>query len=182
MTDIDRRMIRPTAGVVSDHTHPVPLLRWLTAILLALGIAGAGFGVVGLVVMGIWHGLPLLPVMAMFLVILSLPLVQLAVMHPRVTVYEDGLWLNPVLWRSSWIPWDAIGSVEKHTLIRHVVNKRGKLERDGRLIVAEGLPWPYQIVSGMAGLGWRARAFGIATNAHTDYPALLNAIQHHKRH
>ncbi len=97
-------------------------------------------------------------------------------------MYEDGLWLKPALWRGSWVPWSAIVRVEKHTLIRHVVDKRGELEREGRLIVAEGLPWPYQIVSGMAGLGWRARAFGIATNAHTDYNALYNTIQRHKPH
>lgn len=175
--DHDRAHTAP----LSDHPHPVSALRALTALALALGLAGMVLGVVGLVVFGIVHGLPLLPVMALFLAALSLPLIQLAVMHPRVTVYEDGLWLRPLLWRASWVAWDAIADVTDHTLIRRIVNKRGMLERDGRLIVVRaGLPWPYQVVGGMAGLGWRTRAFGIATHAHADYKTLLNTIQRHK--
>ncbi len=149
--------------------------------MVAVGLAGLVFGVAGLVVVGLLHGLPLLVLMAPFLAVLALPLVQLAVMHPAITVYERGLWVQPLLWRGAWIAWDAVIDVTDHTLIRRAVNKRGDLERDGRLIVVErDLPGVYRVVGGMAGLGWGTRAFGIATHAHVGYKTLLNAIQRHK--
>lgn len=167
---------------LSQHPHPSPLLRRVTAITVALGLAGLAFGVVGLIVVGVWQGLPLLPLMAPFLAVMALPLLQLAVMHPTITVYERGLWLQPVLGPGAWVRWDAVIDVADHTLIHRALNKRGERERDGRLIVVErGLPGVYRVVGGMAGLGWRTRAFGIATHAHVDYKTLLNAIQRHKR-
>lgn len=171
----------PHGTLLSEHPHPRPLQRRITALLLAVGLAGSVFGIMGLIVIGFAFGLYLLPLMAVFLLILTLPLIQLAVMHPQIVVYEHGLSVTPLLWRTSWITWDAITRVENHTLIRRIETKSGQLERDGRLIiVASGLPWPYQIIGGMAGHGWRTRAFGIATHAHRDYPAILNTIQHYK--
>ncbi len=130
---------------------------------------------------GFAFGLYLLPLMAVFLLILTLPLIQLAVMHPQITVYERGLWIAPLLWPASWITWDAITRIEDHTLIRRIENKSGQLEHDGHLIiVTHGLPWPYQVIGGMAAFGWRTRAFGIATHAHHDYKTILNTIQRYK--
>ena len=166
---------------LSAHPYPVPLLRRVTAWLAGAGLLGVALGVVGLVVFGVWHGLPLLPFAAIFLLVMGMPLLQLTVMHPQITAYERGLWLQPLLWRGSWVAWDAIAALNDHTLIRRAINKRGQVEREGQLVVVKrGLPWMYAVVGGMAGLGWRTRAFGIATHAHRDYKTLLNAIQHHK--
>ena len=176
----------PTASdergaLLSEHTHPRPRVRRLTAWLLALGLGGTVFGTVGLLALGIIFRMPLLLLATPFFVVLSVPLVQLAVMHPRIRVYERGLWLDPLLGPPSWVDWGAIVSVEKHTLIRRGVQKTGQREHFGQLIVVrDELPWPYRVVAGMAGLGWDKHAFGISTYGHTDYKALLNAIQSHK--
>ena len=168
-------------ALLSEHVHPRPRLRRLTAWLLALGLGGTVFGALGLLVLGVAYRMPFLLLATPFLVVLGGPLVQLAVMHPRIRVYERGLWLKPLLWPPSWVDWDAIVSVEKHTLIRRGVQKKGQREHFGQLVVVrDGLPWPYRVVAGMAGLGWGKRAFGISTYGHTDYKTLLNAIQRHK--
>lgn len=163
---------------LSDHPHPRPFLRRLTALLLALGIAGAVAGVVGLVALGVGYGLPLLPLGAIFLAALIVPLVQLTALHPRVTVYEGGLWVKPLLWRGCWVAWDAIDRLETHTLIRRGTTKAGQREFKGELVVVRrGLSWPFASVGFMAGLGWRTRAFGIAAHSHVDYARLRRAIK-----
>jgi hypothetical protein len=167
-------------ALISDHPHPRPALRQITAGLLALGLIGDAFGVVGLVVAGIGLGLPLLPLMAVFLAILAAPLVLLTVLHPRITVYECGLWVRPLLWRGCWIGWEAIARIEDHTLIQRSKRTRWEKTREGHLIVVdEGLPRAFEVVGIMGGLG-RVRAFGIAMHSHVEYTALLNAIQRRK--
>lgn len=165
---------------VADHPYPRPALRRLTGLVVTAGLAAAAFGVIGLVVVGVALGLPLLPVMALFLAVLIVPLLLLTVLHPAITVYERGLWLQPLVWRGVWLPWEAITRLEDHTLIRRGKEKDRHVEHFGKLIVVDdGLPRVYVVVGIMAGLG-TARAFGISTLGHADYKALLNAIQRHK--
>ncbi|MEB2287424.1 MAG: hypothetical protein OZ934_04875 [Anaerolineae bacterium] len=168
----------PARGaLLSDHPHPRPALRRITAVLIALGIAGALVGIVGLLVLGFGYGLPLLVLSVPFLIALVVPLLQLAVLHPRVTVYERGVWLQPLLGRGRWIAWEDIARVAEHTLIRRGQARRRDREHFGQLIVVErGLPPVFMIVGLMAGLGWRARAFGISTHSHVEYEALRRAI------
>jgi hypothetical protein len=168
-------------ALVSDHPYPRPLLRRITAVLVALGLFGIVFGVIGLLVLAVALALPLLPLMAVFLAGMALPLVQLAVLHPHITVYERGLWLQPLLGRRVWVPWEHVVDVTDHTLIRRGTRKEREKEHFGQLIVVDrGLPWPFAVVGGMAGLGFRTRAFGISTYSHTDYNKLRSAIQRHK--
>ena len=165
---------------LSDHPYPRRTWRRLTGWLAAAGLAGIVFGVIGLLALGIGYGLPLLLLMAFFLATLAVPLLLLTVLHPHITVYPDGLWLKPLVWRGTWVPWAAIASIEDHTLIRRGQQRDRDTEHFGQIIVVDGaLPPLYAIVGMMAGLG-RARAFGISTYSHTDYPRLLNAIQRHK--
>ncbi|MBN1679418.1 MAG: hypothetical protein JW966_03950 [Anaerolineae bacterium] len=168
--------------LLSDHPHPRPALRRITEILAGSGLAGGVVGVIGLLVSGIGLRLPLLPLMAVFLVALLLLLVQLTVLHPRVTVYEHGLWIKPLLWPGCWVRWDAVARIEDHTLIRRGQEKPRHTEHTGRLIVVEnGLSLPFVIIGIMAGLG-RVRVFGISTFSHTGYKALYDTIRAHTRH
>jgi hypothetical protein len=160
-------------ALISDHPYPRPALRQVTGWLVALGLIGDAFAVIGLLI-------PLLPLMAIIMAVLDAPLLLLTVLHPHITVYENGLWLKPLLWHGSWLPWEALSRMEDHTLIQRGQQTRRQTPREGRLIVVDrGLPRLYEIVGIMAGLG-RVRAFGIASPAHQDYPALFNAIQRHK--
>ena len=169
-----------TGVPLSDHPYPRRAWRRLTGVLAAAGLAGIVFGVAGLLALGLGYGLPLLLLMAIFLAALAVPLLLLTVQHPRVTVYEDGLWLKPLIWPGSWVPWSAIASIEDHTLIRRGQQRDRDREHFGQILVVEGaLPPLYTIVGMMAGLG-RVRAFGISTYSHADYPRLFNAIQRHK--
>ncbi|MBN1202702.1 MAG: hypothetical protein JXJ20_12690 [Anaerolineae bacterium] len=172
---------RPDGPPISDHPHPHSVLRRMTAVLVALGLIGDVVGVFGLLALGVGLALPLLPLMAFFLAALSIPLLLMTVLHPRITVYASGLWIKPLLWRGRWVAWDAVVQVADHTLIQRGQRTRWEKPRDGRLItVSGGLPPVFGIVGVMAGLG-RVRAFGISTTSHVDYTTLLNAIQRHKR-
>ncbi len=173
---------RMTRGaLLSDHPHPRPLLRRITGMLVAGGIIATIIGVIGLLLLGLVYALPLMPVMALFLAGLLIPLLQLVIMHPHVSVYENGLWLQPLLMRGIWIPWAAVINVADHTLIWRGTEKDRQREHVGQLIIVDrGLPRVYALIGGLAGYGW-TRAFGISTHSHTEYTALLNAIQKHKR-
>ena len=164
-------------ALLSDHPHPHPWQRTLTAWLVAAGLAGEVFGAIGLLVLAIGYDLPLMAIMIPFLLTLVPPLVMLSTLHPRVTVYEGGLWVQPLVWRGCWVPWDAVARVEDHTLIRRGKMKDRQREHFGQLIVVErGLTWPFAAVGLMSGLGWQTRAFGISTIAHVDYDGLKRAI------
>ena len=165
-------------ALVADYAHPRPAQRRVSGWLLRVMLAGALFGVFGLVLVGVLLGLGLLPIMALFLAVLILPLLQLAVLHPLVSVYERGLWLQPLLGDPVWVPWDAITRLEPHTLIHRGPRTARDQDHDGRLVVVEhGLPRAFAVVGLMAGLGWRARAFGISTHSQTDYADLLKTIR-----
>jgi len=166
-----------TGARLSDHPHPQPGLRRVTGWLIAAGLLGIAVGVAGLLALAIGYRLPLLPLAAIFLATLTVPLLLLSVLHPQVTVYEQGLWLKPLIWRGSWVPWSALTGLHDHTLIQRGQRTRWDRARDGHLItVAGALPLVYVVVSVMGGLGVR-RAFGVATHSHRDYPALLGAIR-----
>ncbi|MEL7674931.1 MAG: hypothetical protein AAGU78_14420 [Chloroflexota bacterium] len=168
-----------TGARLSDHPHPQPGLRRVTGWLVAAGLLGIAAGVAGLLALAIGYRLPLLPLAAVFLGALAAPLLLLSMLHPQVTVYERGLWLKPLIWRASWVPWGALAGLHDHTLIQRGKRTRWDRARDGHLItVAGALPPVYAVVGLMAGLGAR-RAFGVATHSHRDYPALLSAIRRH---
>ncbi|MBN2306176.1 MAG: hypothetical protein JXQ72_16960 [Anaerolineae bacterium] len=170
-------------ALISEHPHPRPALRQLAGTLVRLGLVGIVLGAVGLLLLAVIHALPLLVLMALFLAALSIPLLQAAVMHPHITVYERGLRLKPLIGPGIWVPWETVVRVEDHTLIRRGAEKDRQREHFGQLIVVEGaLPRLFVVVGGLAGLGWRVRAFGISTTSHTEYDALLNTIQRHKPH
>ncbi len=168
----------PARGaLLSDHPHPHPWQRALIGGLVAAGLAGEVFGVIGLLVLAIGFKLPLMAIMIPFLLTLIPPLLMLSTLHPRVTLYEAGLWVQPLVWRGCWIPWEAVTRIEDHTLIRRGKTKDRQREHFGQLIVVEhGLTWPFAAVGLMAGLGWRIRAFGISTVAHVDYERLKSEI------
>lgn len=168
-------------ALISDHPRPRPALRGLTAILVTAGLIGEVAGVIGLLALSVIIGLPLLPLMAFFLAMLCPPLVLLAVLHPRVTVYENGLWIKPLIGRGSWVTWDAVTRIADHTLIQRGVMKERQQEHFGQLIVVNsGLAWPYLVVGIMGGLG-RVRAFGISTHGQRDYEGLHRTIKRHLR-
>lgn len=166
-----------TGAMLSEHPHPRPALRRVTGWLVGAGLAGIGFGVAGLLALAIGYRLLLLPLAAVFLATLAAPLLLLSVLHPHVTVYERGLWLKPLLWPASWVPWDALTGLHDHTLIQRSSRTRWERAREGHLItVAGALPPVYLVVGWMAGLG-NKRAFGIASHSHTGYSALRSAIR-----
>jgi len=171
--------VQTTGAGLSTHAYPRPALRRVTGWLVGAGLAGIGFGVVGLLTLAIGYRLVLLPLAAFFLATLAAPLLLLSVLHPQITVYERGLWLKPLLWRGSWVPWEALTGLHDHTLIQRSRRTRWERPREGHLITVEGaLPPVYSIVGWMGGLGNR-RAFGIASHSHTDYAALRSAIRGH---
>lgn len=168
----------PSRGAwISDHPHPRPAQRGLTAVLAALGMAGVLIAGTGVLALSAIYRLPLMPLMVIFLLALFPALLLLTVLHPRVTVYERGLWVKPLLWPGCWVAWDAISRIADHTLIRRGTTKAHQKEQFGQLIVVRrGLSIPFLAVGIMGGLG-RVRAFGISTLSHREYETLVAAIR-----
>ena len=112
-----------TGARLSEHAHPRPALRRVTGWLVTAGLIRHWVGVIGLLVLAIGYRLLLLALAAIFLAALAVPLL-LSALHPAITVYERGLWLKPLVWQGSWVPWDALTGLHDHTLIQ-----RGKRTR-----------------------------------------------------
>ena len=164
---------------IAEHPAPYPARRRIAGWLAATGLILIAAGSLALLTGGIVWLLPLVALMGLILGGLSLPLLLATVLHPAITVYERGLWLQPLIWRGTWVPWDAITAIEPHTLIRRGEAARFAPAYEGDLIVVDGaLPRVYAVVGVMAGLG-RQRAFGIASHGQVEYPRLAATIRDH---
>jgi hypothetical protein len=153
-----------------------------------LGLFGAAIGSVGLLVVSLAYGLPLMALMIPFLIGLCGPLLVLTSLHPGIVVEQDGLRLTPLVWKSSFVRWADLERLTEHTLLkppppqRRSAGKRRVEIQSGVMIIARrgALPWHYRIVGLMAGSGFRP-TFAIASHAHVGYEALYKELQRRMR-
>lgn len=181
-----------SAQIISQHRSPHPRLRWITARLLALGLIVMGSAVVLQIVLAIVlavSGLPgwLFLGTAFFTAVLTIPLLMGTVIHPEVSITREGILVQPMIWRSQLVDWDAIQGTAPHPLI---FNDEGTGQllygkryhpREGLIILVRkkgGLSPLYRLLAGIAGSG-HLSAFGISSTTHTDYETLVSQIEAH---
>lgn len=165
--------------MISSHPHPKPRYRHLVGWLAGAGLMGVVVGTVGLLVVGIGYGLPLMVLMVPFLWGTGAPLLLLTSLHPVITVEEDGLCLKPLFFPASFVSWETIIEMTDHRLLKPLDNTRRGRQRKpvkGQMLLVERLPFHYRVVGAFAGYGFRP-VFAISDRTHTDYEKLRREIK-----
>jgi hypothetical protein len=151
--------------------------------LALLGMIGIIFGAGGLLIIGLFYGLPCLILMIPFLLGMIFPLVVLTALHPGITANEEGLRLKPLIWKASELRWENLVALTDHSLIPapppdRQLRLRKKPAQVGYMIIVQrgALGWPYRLVGVAAGHGLNP-IFAISNKTHTNYEALAAALQ-----
>lgn len=172
---------------VSQHPHPQATTQRLIGIILTLGIAGLVVGGVGLLLMGILLGLPLMILAIPFFIALGIPLLLQTSLHPTIIVEENGIRLYPLVWRATFLRWEDIDYIRNHSLLKPPpptrLARKGVLLHEGMMIVTprQALPWHYHWIGLMVGDGFQHPMFAISNRTHVDYEILRETIKKHAR-
>jgi len=171
---------------LSEHRFPRPTIRRITARLVGLGLIVTITAIIGQLVLALVIG-PLLCGTAFFTAMLLIALLQRTVLHPEITVTDNGLRLQPILWQAQSVPWSALAGITDHPLVfnddamgRLLYGKRYR-RREGLVVLVRpeaGLSPIYRLIGGLAGAG-NTPAFAISSTTHTDYETLVSAIRAH---
>lgn len=169
---------------ISNHYHPRPTLhRWIGRLAVA-GIFAAIFGSLGLLVAAFALGTALMILMIPFLIGLAVPLFLLTSLYPGVAIEEEGLRVIPNGLPSSFVQWEDIIKMTENTLLKPPPPskmRRPAHEGDMILVKVGKLPFPYRIVSLIAGYGGTP-VFAISNQSHQDYKDLRRELKHYIRH
>jgi len=122
--------------------------------------------------------------------VLFLPaVVYLSVATPPVTLTDAGVRLRPiVLWRETFITWDAIEAVKPYPLLpspetevvrKALVGRRKYAPAQGIMLISHALPLPYRVVGFFAGQGSKG-VVAFTNRTHADYDALVKFVAKRK--
>jgi hypothetical protein len=170
-------------NVVSEHRYPRPLVRRLVSRLLAVTIALAVVSIAE-VILALFVS-PLLCGIAFFTAILVIPLLQRSVLHPEITVTDDGLYVQPMIWRAQLVPWDCVAEIVAHPLVYNdeamgrVLHGKRYVPRQAVVVIVKsdaGVWLIYRLIGALAGAGNRP-GFALSSTTHTSYDALIQTIR-----
>ncbi len=174
--------------VKSTHPHPHPFIARVTQY-GALAVFVIMLISVPLQVLLTLLGAPggLFVITALITLMLSPAVLMLTAVSPPVTLAADGLWLEPVVWRQRFIPWDAIDAVKVYPLLpgedgevqrRAFVGRSNYRAAEGIMLVVPGLPPQYRVVGFFAGEGGKP-VIALTNRSHTEYARLKKKIIHY---
>ncbi len=167
---------------ISNHPHPKARTQRIVGLFAGLGLLGALLGSLGLLFIGLAYGLILMLIMIPFLLALSMPLLLLTSLHPAVRVEEKGLHLKPLVFRTSFLEWDAIVGMVEHSLVKppppSKIRRRDPHQGEMFLVQPGHLPWHYRMVGVIAGHGFQP-VFAISNRTHVDHERLRDTIHQH---
>lgn len=177
-----RRMVKST------HTHPNPLLAQVTQYgamaVFVIMLLSVPLQIV-LTLLGAPGGLFVFA--ALVTLMLSPVVLMLTAVSPPVTLDADGVWLEPVVWRRRFVPWEAIEAVKVYPLLpsadgevqrRAFVGRGNYRAPEGIMLVVPGLPPQYRVAAYFAGEGGKA-IVALTNRTHTDYPKLKKKVVHY---
>ncbi len=173
--------------VVSQHRSPHPRVRRIVSGLLALGLVTLVAATAAQVVLAWVTAGWLFCGTAFFTAILAIPLLMLTVLHPEIGVSQDGLHVQPMIWRAQFVPWNALTGIIAHPLVTNdetmgrILHGKRYRRREGIVVVAgreSGLGPVYRLVGSLAGAG-DMPAFALSSTTHTDYEGLGATIREH---
>ncbi len=170
-------------SIFSNHPHPHPLLRRVVGWIALAGIIGIVFGAIGLLIIGLIYGLPLMVLMIPFLLGMMIPLIILTAIHPEITVQDEGVHIKPLIWKSRLVAWEQLTALADHSLMKPPPPSRqqkltGRPVVKGQMILVEkgALGWPFRVVGFAAGHG-TTPVFAISSKTHRDYDQLYQALK-----
>ncbi len=171
-------------NILSEHRYPQPIVRRIVSRLVAVGLALAAVAIIAELILALVVG-PLLCGIAFFTAMLMIVLLQRSALHPEISVTNDGLYVQPMVWRAQLVPWETLEEIVAHPLVyndeamgRLLHGKRYR-PRQGVVVLVKpeaGL-WPvYRLIGALAGGGNRP-GFALSSTTHTGYEALVERIR-----
>ena len=136
-------------------------------------------------------GLPLLVMSALLTALLMLPVLMGLSNTPPVEVSDDGLLIQPQIWREQFILWDDVEAIKDYPLLptsdqeveRRILSGRKKYRpAEGKMLIVRGLPLQYRATGFF--VGERGKTVIAVTNrSHANYERLIQRIeQYYKSH
>ncbi len=104
-----------------------------------------------------------------------------------LTLADDGLTIEPVIWKSRFVPWSQVAAVKPYTLLpqrdaettrRALVGRNKYQAAEGIMLVIPGLPLPYRIIGFLAGEGGKP-VIAVTNRTHTEYEAVVEHIKNY---
>ena len=179
----------PSMPKTSTHTHPDPqkdrISQYGAVALLIIMLLSAPLMVL-LTALGAPGGLFVLA--ALVMLALTLPVIMVITISPAVTVDDDGVTLQPRIWRDHHIPWENISAVKVYPLLptegsevnrRNFVGRKNYTAAEGIMLVIPSLPMQYRIAGFFAGESGRG-VVALTNRAHTEYAQLKRVVVRHK--
>ncbi len=132
-------------------------------------------------------GLPLLMLSALLTALLMVPVMMGLSNTPPVEVSDDGLLIQPLIWREQFIAWENVEAVKDYPLLptsdqeveRRVLSGRKTYRpAEGKMLVVRGLPFQYRTTGFF--VGERGKTVIAVTNrSHAHYERLIQRIEKH---
>lgn len=123
--------------------------------------------------------------LAALLTLLLCPFVLLlTTATPAVTVYEDGIDIQPLIWPRRFVPWHEIETLKPYPLLPHpggefsrqaLVGRSHYRPAEGLMLVIPSLPVQYRIAGFLAGEGAQP-VIAITNRTHSNYADLVESI------
>lgn len=174
--------------VKSKHIHPNPsqnrIIQYGAFAVCVLMLVSAPLQIL-LTLAGAPGGLFIIS--AVVTVLLVPPVLMLTAATPAVTLEQDGLWIEPLIWKRRFVAWGDVQAVKVYPLLpqadgevqrRAFVGKQNYQAAQGIMLVITGLPLPYTITAFFAGEAGKT-VIALTNRTHTDYPKLRKKIIHY---
>jgi hypothetical protein len=170
----------------STHSHPNPTLDRITQVgglVLAVVMIVAALGQFVLA----FAGLPLFLFSGIVTLLLIAPVMLLISATPAVTVSNEGITIQPRVWRDCFFRWDQVRAVKPYPLLppkdaevnrRTLEGKRRYRAAEGVMLIIPALPLQYRFTGLFAGEGFTG-VVAVTNRTHTDYDSLLRQITTH---
>jgi hypothetical protein len=169
----------------SLHTHPNPTVykiqQYVAVTVLVVMLVAVPLQLfLALALNGILFGLT-----AITLALLAAPVMMLLTVSPPVTLDEDGLHLQPLLWGKRTVRWHDIKDIKPYTLLPTAANESERRALQGRtkyrpaegnMLVIPALPFPYRAAGFFAGEGGQP-IIALTNRTHTDYDQLMARVE-----
>lgn len=172
----------------STHLHPNPAIqRWThyviaTAMLVIVAAVPMQVALALLI-----PGAPLFYVTAVLTLLLLLPLLMQSAAAPAVTISEEGITLQPILWKAQFVPWSAVHAIKPYPLLpppdgetirKVMVGRKSYRPAQGIMLVIPGLPLPYRATGFFTGEGFTS-VVAFTNRTHQQYDQLVYNIRHY---
>lgn len=169
--------------------HPNPLLYRLTqyaaSTLMVLMIISAPLQISLTVFMGAPGGIFVLT--ALITLLLTLPVMMVTTATPPVRISDEGIWLEPLIWRNHFISWASIQTIKPYPLLpteaqetqrRAFVGRKNYQPAQGIMLIVSGLPVHYRVTAFFAGEGSQS-VIALTNRSHCNYLELKEIVQQH---